>query len=335
MERNIANVRRQSIGRLVTEGFMSSGPSVESLSQSDVSLRFLSPEAWLEGSSAAITRVRAQIHRAAPYFRTAFLTGERGSGEEAAAHMLHQLSALSQRPFLILSNAEVEKRISVDRSLNSLAPYGMLYLPQIECVSLTLQEALIRLIRKRKPQMPCLVGFDELGLNSLRRAGKLSPGMAGSFAMVIKIPSLRDRSEDIPALLSHMFRNASTQAGAPASTLDTDLLVTAMKCPWLGNLIELHSTAEGLVKQGAQDSLHSADLEAVLGPAFYEPLTMRLEDVVQRHIRTVLFNCHGDKRRAANLLGISHSSLYRMLKNDSYPAPSANVALRLEATGIS
>ncbi len=57
----------------------------------------LPPFLWLAGSSAAVTQLRSQIQRVAPYFRTALFVGEPGCGEEAAAQMLHQLSPLSHR----------------------------------------------------------------------------------------------------------------------------------------------------------------------------------------------------------------------------------------------
>jgi DNA-binding NtrC family response regulator len=300
---------------------MSSGLAIGSLSQSDVGLRSLSPGAWLEGSSTAITRVRAQILRAAPYFQMAFLTGERGSGEESAAHVLHQLSPISHRPFLTLTSADAQERFAADRSLDSLATNGMLYLSQTECVPLTIQEALLRLMRKRGSQMPRMVAFAEWGLRPLVREGKVSPELASSLgALVIKIPSLRDRSEDVSAILCHILENIARKSGTVTPQLTTDLLDAAMKQPWLGNLIELYSAAEGLMKHAAKGSLDAHDLEAVLGPVLCETRTMRLDDVIRQHIRTVLFACHGNKQQAARLLGISRSSLYRMLHNEAHAA---------------
>jgi DNA-binding NtrC family response regulator len=298
---------------------MSSGLPVVSLLQSDVGLRSLAPEAWLEGDSPAITRVRAQIVRAARYSRVAFLTGERGSGEEAAAHILHELSPASHRSFLTLTSADAEERFAADGSLDSLLTNGMLYLPQTESISLAIQEALLRLIQKRGSQMPRIVAFTEWGLRPLVKAGHFSSELANVLGvLVIKIPSLRDRSEDIPAILSHILQNIAKQSGAATPQLTTDLLDAAMKKPWLGNLIELHSAAEGLMKRAATGSLQARDLEAVLGPVLCEACTMRLDDVIQQHIRTVLCACHGDKQQAAQLLGISRSSLYRMLHNETH-----------------
>jgi DNA-binding NtrC family response regulator len=313
---------------------MSSGGPVGSLSQSDVGLRSLAPEAWLEGHSPAITRVKAQIFRAAPYFRMAFLTGERGSGEEAAAHMLHQLSPVSHQPFVILTSANAQERFAADRSLDSLATNGMLYLSQIECIPLTIQEALLRQMRKRGSQVPRMVAFAEWGLRPLVKKGNVSPDLASSLgALLIKIPSLRDRSEDIPALLSNILKNVAKRSGALTPQLTTDLLDAAMKRPWPGNLIELQSAAEGLMKHAAKGSLHAPDLDAVLRPVLSETRTMRLDDVIQQHIHTVLFACHGDKQRAAQLLGVSRSSLYRMLHNETHATQGSLQIQSLQPAG--
>jgi DNA-binding NtrC family response regulator len=82
--------------RLALKGLaMSSESPTKSVSAPVIDSLPLSLAASMEGFSPAIIRVRAQIVRAAPYFHAAFLTGERGSGEEAAAHMLHHLSPLT------------------------------------------------------------------------------------------------------------------------------------------------------------------------------------------------------------------------------------------------
>jgi DNA-binding NtrC family response regulator len=294
---------------------MSSGSLIGTLSGLAVVPPPLSPAGWLEGLSPAITRVRAQILRAAPYFHMALLVGERDTGEEAVARMLHQLSLVRDRPFFSLTPADAEMRMAGDRWLDSLATTGMLYLAKPECLSLAMQEALLRLIRKPGDRALRVVAFSQSGLRPLVRAGTFSAKLANSLeALRITIPSLRDRSEDIPALLSHLVENIVERSGAPSCQLTLGLLDAAMKRPWLGNIIELESAAEGLMKRASKGPLHVVDLEAVLGPVRSEILPLRLEDVVQHHIRTVLFTCNGNVLHAAKVLGISRSTLYRMLK---------------------
>lgn len=311
---------------------MSTGLPAESVSPSETNALSPAPAVWLEGLSPAITRVRAQILRVAPYFRMAALSGERGSGEEAAARILHQLSPLKGEAFFTLTPTIAEARMAATGSFESLATNGMIYIPQIECLSLAMQEALLRLIRKAGPHMPRIVAFAEMGLRPLVRAGSFSAGLANSLeALRVKVPSLRDRSEDIPALLSHIIENIARQSGAAPAQLTSDLLEAAMKLPWLGNLVELHSAAEYLMKYAARGPLDALDLEAaVLGPVLRETCTMRLEAVIRQHVRTVLTICNGDKQHAAQVLGISRSSLYRILKGESHIGRKLLHSTRLE-----
>ena len=96
--------------------------------------------------------------------------------------------------------------------------------------------------------------------------------------------------------------------------------------PWHGNLPQLHSAAKALLQRANQHILHATDLDAVLvsisqlaSPRPHEIRMIRLEDVIQEHIRSVLFACHGNKLRTAEVLGISRSTLYRMLDVPAHP----------------
>ncbi|MGA8938487.1 MAG: sigma 54-interacting transcriptional regulator [Acidobacteriaceae bacterium] len=286
---------------------------------------------WLSGPSAAITQLRGQIRRVAPYFRTALLIGERGCGEESAAHILHQLSPLGRRPFVGLTAAEAERIFSKSDPLEILAEKGMLYLPRPERLPHTAQMALLRLIRRRGAQAPRIVAFAERGLRPLVSASSFSSDLADCLgALRIVIPPLRERREDTPHLLAHIVEEIAVQTGVAPPQLAPDLLEMARKLSWPGNLTQLYSAAEGLLQQGGKFILDATDLESVLGAipqaTAYdrrEVRMMRLDDVIQEHIRAVLFACNGNKLRTAEILGISRSTLYRMLDAAAQPASPA------------
>jgi DNA-binding NtrC family response regulator len=277
---------------------------------------------WLAGPSPAITQLRSQIRRVAPYFRTALLIGERGCGGEAAAHSLYQLSPLSRHPFVNLTSAEANQIFGEGHESADLAQTGMFYIPRPERLSHVAQNGLLRLIRRRGPHAPRVVAFAERGLRPLVSASGFSAELAECLgALRIAIPPLRERSEDIPQLLEHMIQTIAAQSGRTPPQLAPDLLDAARKMPWHGNLTQLYSAAEGLMECVPNLVLHASDLEAVLG-AIPQPSTgdrrairmMRLDDVIQEHIRAVLFACNGNKLRTAEVLGISRSTLYRMLE---------------------
>lgn len=305
----------------------------------------LDASVWLAGSSAAMAQLRGQLRRVAPYFRTALLTGERGCGEAIAARILHQMSALHDRPFLELTPSAAELRFN-SRGLPTGQLDGMLYLPQPHRLSRSTQVLLLRLLREHGPQAPRMVAYAERGLRSLVSSGSFSADLADALgALRITLPALRERAEDIPALLTHMLQAIAEKRSSRAPELAPNLLEAAMRHPWPGNLVQLHSAAVGLSNRTGASALQAADLIAVLSAVpdaqpreRRETCLMRLDDVIQEHIRSVLSACNGNKLRTAEVLGISRSTLYRMLDAQaahtdasiSQPASSAN---RLAATG--
>jgi DNA-binding NtrC family response regulator len=276
---------------------------------------------WLDGTSPAITQLRSQIRRVAPYFRTALLIGEPGCGEEAAARMIHQLSPLGQRSFLDLASAEAIALFADNRAEEELASVGMLYLSCPAQVSPGIQTELLRLLRRYGPQSPRSVAFVERSLRPLVSASGFSAELAEQLgALRIVIPPLRERREDIPQLLVHILQSIAAQSGARLPELAPDLLDAAKRLPWRGNLTQLYAAGEGLMDRATHLILHAPDLDAVLGaisspipPHFREVRMIRLDDVIQEHIRAVLFACNGNKLRTSEVLGISRSTLYRML----------------------
>ncbi len=289
----------------------------------------------------AVTQLRAQIRRVAPHFRTALLTGERGCSEESAARLLHQLSPLSHRPFVALTSAAVELVFGADRLAESVEAMGMLYLPRPERLPRTVQIALLRVVRKHGSQAPRIVAFAERGLRPLVSSGNFSAELADALGSLrIALPSLRDRREDIPDLLTHILQEVATQSAITPPELAPDLLDAAMALTWPGNLNQLLAAAAGLIEHSSGPVLHALDLEAVLGTMpesvlhdRRETRLMRLDDVIQEHIRAVLFACNGNKVRTAEVLGISRSTLYRMLDAQVQPASPSLFPAPLRMTG--
>ncbi len=299
------------------------------------------PDLWLAGSSVVMTRLRGQIRRVAPNFRTALLTGERGCGEESAACLLHRLSPLGHRPFVFRPPGAAELLFGLNSLPESVETLGMLYVPRPEHLPRTVQIALLRLVRNHGSQAPRIVAFAERGLRPLVSSGGFSAELADSLgALRIALPPLRDRHEDIPDLLSHIVQDVATQSGFTPPQLAPDLLDASMTLTWPGNFNQLLAAAVALIEYPAGPMLHALDLETVLGVIPHPPLhdrrevrMMRLDDVIQEHIRAVLFACSGNKMRTAEVLGISRSTLYRMLNAQVQPASQSLSSGNLRMTG--
>jgi DNA-binding NtrC family response regulator len=280
----------------------------------------IDPATWLAGSSAAMAQLRAQFRRVAPYFRTALLSGERGCGEVLAARALHQMSPLKDRAFVELTPSAAELRFARSGS-PPMAIEGMIFLPQPERLSRFSQIALLRLLREHGQHAPRIVAFAERGLRSVVSTGGFSADLAEALtALRITMPALRDRAEDIPGLLTHMLQAAAERQGVPAPNLPKELLEAAAKQPWPGNLTQLQTAAGGLLAKAREADLGQEDIVSVLASMASpiqrerrETRMLRLDDVIQEHIRAVLSACNGNKLRTAEVLGISRSTLYRML----------------------
>ena len=153
--------------------------------------------------------------------------------------------------------------------------------------------------------------------------GRFVPELADALSCVrLAVPCLKDRPEDIPMLVSHMLASRSQDSRQPVPQVTEDFLRAAMEHAWPGNLRELSRilTALSSAVGESRGELRAADLHRALVmqrpvrvPEQAPVRMVSLDTVVQEHISGVLRACRGNKLRAAEVLGISRSTLYRML----------------------
>ena len=295
---------------------------------------FRDPATFLSGPSPAMSRLHGQIRYVAPYFRTALLTGERDCGEEAAARQLHCLSPLAHRPFLELTPTEITQRFDISGNYAAAATEGLIYLPQPERLPPFAQTALLRMLRERGAQAPRVVAFAENGIRSLVSTGTFSPELADSLAALrVPLPPLRDRSADIPGLMTAMLRDQAEKLSIRLPEIANDLLDASAAELWPGNFDQMRSVAIALLHRTASQILRTTDLQAVLTALPKTTVRERrrirlvaLDQVIHEHIHSVLFACKGNKLRAAEILGISRSTLYRMLGSTASSRISADTS---------
>jgi DNA-binding NtrC family response regulator len=295
---------------------------------------------FLSGTSMAIMQLRAQIRRVAPYFRTASLTGEPGCGEEDVARALHAASHLRDMRFLMLDAADAEDHFTPSAASPD-APttgVGLIYLSQAEKLSPAAQQGVLQLLLRASAHSPRVVAWVGRGLKPLISAGSFSPELATALgALRIALPALSERGTDI-TLLIHDRMQDRLQLGRRQHEIDglrhrplylsDEFLNAAVRCTWPGNLHQLYATLDWLLQNKPGGTLQAGDLAAALehttatrAPKAAEPRLVRLEQVVQEHIRSVLIACDGNKLRTAEVLGISRSTLYRMLDSPESPQP--------------
>jgi DNA-binding NtrC family response regulator len=283
--------------------------------------RVLSVAPLLAGASPAIHQLRAQIRRIAPYFHVVSLTGAPGCGEEQVARALHEGCPYHDRPFHMLTAAQAEDHFAPQRPHPVLD--GFLYLAEAEHLSPAAQTGLLRLLRERSHRHLRIVAFTGRGLRPLIGAGLFNVELAGQLgALSIPLPPLSERKADLPVLFPTVLRQVSSGHLIRAPYLSEGFLQAVAAYDWPGNLDQMRSVADWLLASRtgtlqAEDLATALDATANSGRQEDAPPVrlVPLEQVVHEHIRSVLMACNGNKLRAAEVLGISRSTLYRMLDN--------------------
>lgn len=266
----------------------------------------------MAGESAAMERLRSQLRRIGPYFRTALIRGEAGTGKEVAARMLHACSPAAAEAFTILAPA------------NALTPHGTIYVNEVGELPLVAQGDLLRMLerleRGRGPAEPVrVIASTSHDLRILATTGRFRQDLYARIATIeVTVPALRERLEDLPALVRHFAESFQHNAGYGFTGINEAALECLRSQLWPGNVRELEGAlraAAAAACGGVLEPRHLAAPPAHGGPLPHARLDlMRLQDVVDAHVLRVLQHCEGNKLRTAELLGISRSTLYRMLE---------------------
>ena len=218
--------------------------------------------------------------------------------------------------------------------LSALPADVFLYLPDVDRFSPAAAEGLLRLIRMRRSRPFTVVAAASEELRSLASAGRFPAELADLLTSIrLPVPCLKQRPEDLPMLLSHLVSLSAPETGRTIPQFSEDLLRAAMEYTWPGNLRELARITALLLEQPeVTRELTAADFHRAIAARQSQrednPNVVRmvsLDTVMQEHINAVLLACRGNKLRAAEVLGISRSTLYRML--DAAAAQNTTLAI--------
>ena len=288
----------------------------------------------LIGPSPAMARLWSQLRLLAPHFRVALLNGELGCGADAVAQALHDLSSFAGTPFVRIRAIDAERQLRHPGALFGNATRGTLFLTDVDRLSPASQQVVMRLLRLRRHRRIAIVASTSVDLRPLVSAGTFNGELFANLGSLrLQIPSLRERVQDVP-LLTHQFLQAeATRQARSVPSLDPALLTAIKDYTWPGNLDQLRLAIRWMLEH-CEDALSVADLQAAIAEVRAEtesaetPVRMvPLDHVVQEHVRAVLIGCHGNKLRAAEVLGISRSTLYRMLDAASVAGGSSPLTL--------
>src|SRR3984957_7101864 len=309
--------------------------------------RGLVEEPWPKGNgfeivgySAEIKRLRLQVQRIGPHFRTVLISGEAGTGKEQVARALHGMSHVADGPFVVCHGGALEESVAEHLKENAdalgcltkMAHRGTLFLHGIHEMPLQTQLRLLRLLRRHdstqnhmQNQMePCrldlrMIAATSENLKILASAGRFQQELYQRFAMVeITLPPLRARRDDIPELTKYFLSQLAPLYRRKGPTISDEAMEHMLSYSWPGNVRELKAAVRSSLSRVEGEVLESHHLPALVEdvPSSTEDgiaESTRLQDVVEQHVLRVLKDCGGNKVRAAEVLGISRSTLYRML----------------------
>ena len=289
-------------------------------------------EPTIIGSSTAMKHLRLQVQRIGPHFRTVLVRGEAGTEKELVARALHGLSPIADCPFVVAKVAMFEEALA---ECGPQTAASSLLLDGVSEMPLEMQDRLLRTLKENESAKSRfnasssadsrMIASAAEDLRVLVSTGRFRQELYQRLATVeIVVPPLRERMEDLPELTQRFLGRFAPLYGRHVQEIANDAMERMQEYRWPGNVSELESVLRSCVLQCEGDVLESKHLPA-LGEV-EEPGrscavaggSARLQDVVARHVLQVLKDCGGNKLRAAEVLGISRSTLYRMLDASTF-----------------
>jgi DNA-binding NtrC family response regulator len=307
------------------------------------------------GGSPAMLEAFDLIRKISKHYDNVLVTGPTGCGKELFAHALHELSPVSSERFAVcncsaLVDTLLESQLfghmrgaftgafDTRAGLFEYADGGTVFLDEIGETSPQMQAKLLRVIQNREIQR---VGSPEVKKVNVRVIAATNRDLpsevnAGRFredlfyrlcTIEIKIPSLIERSDDIPLLIRYFLKKCNEQYGKHYKGLTRRAQLALVRYPWPGNVRELENTIAGAAITASTDFIDIEDLPKHVQTGVTRPASLSdtwqplpLDEVERIHVQRVLEMCDGNQVRAAAILGIGRTSLYRHLKRAGRPS---------------
>lgn len=277
-------------------------------------------EARLPGTSAKTKRLIAQLKKLATAQTPVLISGESGSGHEFVAELLHAASAPAGSPFV-----PIDCRLNSLESLRSgllgqngaggtwvqQAKGGTLFLQHLQSLHKDAQAEMISVLRNNAHAFRLVCSTEE-DLEKLAEEGGFNEELFYRVAALpVQLPPLRERIEDIPALLKETAARASNaQFDAKQVEFTEDALATLRAYSWPGNLAEFSQVISQVIVTTGTRIITSVQLPLRIRELKNWPsLADYLAGQEKEYIARVLKACQGDKTRAAKMLGIDVSRL--------------------------
>ncbi|HKV12097.1 MAG TPA: sigma 54-interacting transcriptional regulator [Thermoanaerobaculia bacterium] len=279
---------------------------------------------------------------------TVLLTGESGTGKEVVARFLHRASPRTQGPFVALNCAALPEQLleselfgyekgaftgalSARPGKIEQAAGGVLFLDEVGEMSPAVQAKFLRVLQEREFQRlggarvlkadVRVVAATNRDLKAAIAQGEFREDLYYRLLVFeIRLPPLRDRPEDIPALLEAFLREIGESVGRPAAGISRDARQKLLAYSWPGNVRELRNAVERAVILAEGGLVTGEHLPISIGeppalPASTFPVGgVDLEDLERTYVEQALKQTGHNKSRAARLLGLTRAQLYSRLE---------------------
>ena len=312
------------------------------------------------GTSAALKAVLKQVEVVAPTESTVLILGETGTGKELIARAIHTASSRSRRPFVKLNCAAIPTGLLESELFGhekgaftgaiaqrigrfELADGGTVFLDEVGEIPLELQPKLLRVLQERE--------FERLGsTRTLRTDARLIAATNRELQKMVEqrkfredlfyrlnvfpicVPSLRERSEDIPLLVNHFAQRFARRMNRTIETIPAETMAALTRYPWPGNIRELQNLIERAVilSRGPVLQIPLHDLDNRTAPRRDNGNDQTLEAAERAHILTILNETRwvlAGSRGAAARLGMNRSTLQFRLKKLGIVRPDIYASL--------
>ena len=306
----------------------------------------LRPDAFesMLGTSPQMQGVFAFVRKVAATGAPVLLLGDSGTGKEMAAVAIHHRSSRKDAPFIAINcNAIPENLLESElfghekgaftgahiqrKGLIETAAGGTLFLDEIGELPSAIQVKLLRFLQEQRFQRVGgrqeiqtdvrVIAATNIDLKNAVAKGKFREDLYFRLAVVVmKLPLLRDRGEDVEVLAHDFLHQFAAQADKPMMTFSPDALRAIKGHSWPGNVRELQNRVKRAVIMAETKRITAADLELTSQGEFVRPPTLKeaREDLERELVQSALKKYSGKITGAAAELGISRPTLYELME---------------------
>jgi len=297
------------------------------------------------GSSGPMQQVFQMVNKVAPSEATVLIRGESGTGKELIAHAVHELSPRSKQPFVAVNCGALPESLLESELFGhekgaftgadklklgrfELAGSGTIFLDEIGDISPATQVKLLRVLQAREivrlggtktiPIQARTIAATNRHLEELLRSGIFREDLYYRINVFpITLPPLRERKDDIPALVEHFLKKHDVDL----KKIDKTALKILLNYNWPGNVRELENIIERALILAGENAVSTRELPSYLYvndsavlPLEIPDAGISLEELEMSLINKALAKAHGNKSKAAKLLGITRRKLYSMIE---------------------